>query len=481
MVKQIYLHEARRMWRDKSLIIVVLLMLCAALFASYNGARHARLRLAANNVALADDARVFTELQQEAREIESGRKEVPPFGGAIKSAAIGLFYPRTAALSPASFAFSSIGQSDVYPSFFKVSGRRSDSFMDAQELENPTNLLIGRFDLAFVVVYLVPLFAFALAYNSLAGEKESGTLQLLLAQGVSLRSLLIGKTLARASVILAPLIVAALFMMLWYEVGSDTTFLISPLLKFTAWCGIVVLYTLFWLAIAALVNLYGASSASNAVTLAAVWIGFVMLCPTFINLAAGAIHPVPSRLELINVSRDVQEQTRVPVQLLEAYYREHPEARPANKDLTKYDFPFYYTAIQREQHLRLAPLMQRYETALAAQQNLVRWASLLSPSLVAQESLNDLAGTGYARHRRFIEGVTAYHQAHRDFFEPRAFRDASLSSDDYNNMPRFTFAEETAATLATRIIAASLVLMFINAFALFLIRGKLSHYKIASV
>lgn len=477
MLREIFIHESRRLWRDYTAGLVAVLIFAAALFGAYNGARYANQRVEANNLALAADVKTFSELQQEARDIESGIKPIPLFGGAVKSSSIGLFYPRTAALFPASMAFSSIGQADVYPSFFKVSGRRSDDFMDEQELENPTNLLVGRFDLAFVVVFLVPLFAFALAYNLLTAERENGTLALLLSQGVKLRSLLLGKTLARAVVLIAPLIIAALCAVLWFENSADWIFIA---LKFLAWCLLVVAYALVWLAVAALVNLYGKSSASNALTLAAVWIGLVMLAPTFINLAAQTVSPMPSRLELINFSRQVQEESRQPVELLENYYREHPEARPPNKDLTKYDFPFYYTAIQREQQRRVAPVLARYDDALAAQQNFMRVAAVVSPPLVAQETLNDLAGTGYARHRRFIEQVHQYHQAHKDFFEPLVFRDARLTAADYDRMPRFAFREESNAALFTRIFVAVLFLTFINALVAFLIRRRLPAYKLTS-
>ncbi|MEJ7658781.1 MAG: hypothetical protein WKG07_03710 [Hymenobacter sp.] len=56
-------------------------------------------------------------------------------------------------------------------------------------------LLVGNFDLAFVLVYLLPLFVIALGYGLLAGEQESGVLPLLRVQAASVRRLLLGKLL----------------------------------------------------------------------------------------------------------------------------------------------------------------------------------------------------------------------------------------------------------------------------------------------
>ena len=48
------------------------------------------------------------------------------------------------------------------------------------EVFNPELTLPGRFDFAFVLVYLAPLFLIALLHDLLSGEREAGRLKLLL-------------------------------------------------------------------------------------------------------------------------------------------------------------------------------------------------------------------------------------------------------------------------------------------------------------
>jgi hypothetical protein len=48
-------------------------------------------------------------------------------------------------------AFLALGQSDAYPSYFRMTGERRDSFIDVEETEHPLNLGNGRFDLAYFV------------------------------------------------------------------------------------------------------------------------------------------------------------------------------------------------------------------------------------------------------------------------------------------------------------------------------------------
>jgi hypothetical protein len=67
------------------------------------------------------------------------------------------FGPRYAMLPPAPLTPLAIGQSDLLPYYFKVSTDARETMLAATEIENPQRLLAGRFDLAFVAVFLYPL------------------------------------------------------------------------------------------------------------------------------------------------------------------------------------------------------------------------------------------------------------------------------------------------------------------------------------
>src|SRR6266508_4576303 len=111
--------------------------------------------------------------------------------------------PRYALAPPAPLAALAVGQSDLYPYYFKVTSQSKQTFTANDEIENPTNLLAGRFDLAFVIIYLYPLLILALSYNLISAEREQGTLAMLMSQPVSLRTFASGKIGLRALVVLA--------------------------------------------------------------------------------------------------------------------------------------------------------------------------------------------------------------------------------------------------------------------------------------
>jgi ABC-2 type transport system permease protein len=312
-------------------------------------------------------------------------------------------------------------------------------------------MLSGRFDLAFVVVHLLPLVIIALSYGMLAGERESGTLALALSQSVSLRKVLVGKIVARFAIVMAPL--TAVTVALGAALGTHWTATALVL-----WIACVATYSAFWLTASAFANATGWNSRTNAVALASAWLALVLVLPAVLNVTAKALHPAPSRAEMIQRTRELQTLTRRPVELLERYYREHPDQLPEGVDIQKYNFPLQWTILQIEMDKGMAPMLDAVDTGLERQHSFVTGAGMVSPALILQNALNDLAGTGFARQRSFWRQVIAFHQEHRRYFEPKTLAHVKLRVDDYLRMPRFRFQDELFSEV-TRRVAASLVLI----------------------
>jgi ABC-2 type transport system permease protein len=86
------------------------------------------------------------------------------------------------------------------------------------------------------------------------------------------------------------------------------------------------------------------------------------------------------------------------------------------------DFNMVRVAVNSEVERRVGPVLDRYARQLSAQQGIVTRARFLSPAILMQDALNDIAGTGTARHREFVKQVEVYHQRWRDYFIPLVFR-----------------------------------------------------------
>jgi ABC-2 type transport system permease protein len=204
----------------------------------------------------------------------------------------------------------------------------------------------------------------------------------------------------------------------------------------------------------------GRSSATNALVLASVWLVLVVLLPSLLGMMATTAYPVPSRVAMIQAMRVASDSANEEgSKLLARYYEDHPELAAGDAQQAMTDFNTVRVAVGAEVERRVRPVLDRYAAQLSAQQQLVGRARYLSPAILMQDALSDIAGTGAARHREFMRQVEGYHSQWRNYFVTLVFDRAQLP--DYSQIPRFAFVDEPFSTVAGRvsISAAGLLVM----------------------
>lgn len=172
------------------------------------------------------------------------------------------------------------------------------------------------------------------------------------------------------------------------------------------WIATVVLYGLFWFATTVAVTALGRPSATNAMILAGAWLVLVVLVPSLLNMAATTAYPVPSRVEMIQAMRIASDDaTEEGSKLLARYYEDHPELATDDTQQAMNDFNLVRVAVNAEVERRVRPVLGRFAQQLFAQRQLTEPMRFLSPAILVQDALNDVAGTGSARHREFVRQV----------------------------------------------------------------------------
>lgn len=370
---------------------------------------------------------------------------------AIPSVAGGTQATRYAVLPPAPLAAFAVGQSDLYPYYARVSTRTKQTFIVNDEIENPVNLMAGRFDVAFVVIYVLPLLILALSYNIVSAEREQGTLDLVLSQPVDARRVIGAKLLARIGVVLG---VTLALLLVGTLAGGASLATPGALSRLALWAAIVSLYALFWFGVALAVNAAGKSSATNAVILLGAWLAVVVIIPSLYNVAVTTARPSPSRVELTTALRAAtNEATEQGSVLLQKYYLDHPEMMTGGApDMD--NFAARSVAVQEAVESSMAPALADFDQRLVAQQALADRFRFVSPALVLQAALFDLSGTSVHRYRYFQGEVDRFHAAWRAWFFPRIFAKSTLSAADFRALPAFEFAEEPASVVAVRVMPA---------------------------
>jgi len=491
MYRLIIAHETRTLARAGALWTILALLAVAMGFAAWAGHRSVD-----RQVKGATDAARFEEGQRAKmrRDTEEYAAKVAAAGGTYEFAtvrhapgegppqgtnagAVGAETSVYVTLPPTGLAALSIGQSDVQLNYLPVRMGTTLDMVKNLEIENPVSLQVGPLDIAFVMIFLLPIFILAMTYDLLSSEKERGTLAMILAHPISLREFLASKIAARAAVTLTVVVTLGLIALLAVgtQLGSGETWL-----RFAGWMAATLIYSLFWFALAVLVNVYGNSSATNGMILAGAWLVLVVIVPTLVSLLATTIYPAPSRMDLIVAAREAQTAGEKQMeQSLDRFYSDHLDQVPVG-DQKAMDFLTLSQANAANIEKALLPLYEQFKEQIGRQQSLVQRFQYLSPAIMMQLALNEASGTGAERYQDFLEQAYRFRREWNGYFAERFLKRVPLQPADYDDFPRFTYQPEPVSAAVLR-LAPSLVGLVIACLGVMAVPfGAIRRYQVAA-
>ncbi|MFD1787058.1 DUF3526 domain-containing protein [Sphingomonas floccifaciens] len=408
-------HETRLLLRSRlASVALILLAVLSAAAVTAGMAEVARQRAAIAAIAPAQAEDIGAVADYIDREKDAG------------SAAYYSFHPTWDAPSP--LAFAAIGMRDVAPYILRVRALGLEAQIYDGDTYNPELALPGRFDFAFVLVFLAPLFTIALFHDLKSGEREAGRARMLDAMP-NARRLWLRRSGVRLALLLAALVVPFVVGALISGVALPTILLIVA---------VAALYLLFWVGLAALVSRLGRGSTANAATLAALWLVLVLVVPTLGNVLINRAIPVDEGAEIALAQREmVHHAWEIPrEETMRRFYANHPEwASSAPLPVTfhyKWYFAFHQNgdeSVAKRVAAYRAGLVQRAETA-----NAFGW---VLPSVGVQALLTRLARTDLAAQLAYQDRIRAFHRRLREFYYGYMFYDRPFGKADFAKAPRY--------------------------------------------
>jgi len=173
---------------------------------------------------------------------------------------------------------------------------------------NPLLLVFSSIDLAFVISIILSLFAILLVFDSLSGEREQGTLRLILTCPVKRGDLLLGKFLGALLTILVPLTLGFLELMLLWSLSPHIS------LDASSWVGVGLVYfasLIFlsgFLALGLFVSLFAKEASSGFMYLLLVWIVVAIVIPEGGGYLADYFRPQDSREKAIRETEQPMDE-----------------------------------------------------------------------------------------------------------------------------------------------------------------------------
>lgn len=323
----------------------------------------------------------------------------------------------------------------------------------------------ARLSVSWVLQYVVPLLLVIMGFAAVAGERDRGTLALLIAQGLQLRTLALGKGLAMSAAIFILLIPVVTIIIALYAL-TPTAVETHDAGARLAWMSLVyLLYIVGFAGIVLCISLLSRSARTALFALLIVWVGVVVLIPRLATDTAAARHPLPAASEFwasikrgegAEVTSEIPEERAaslresVAAELLARYGVERIEALPVN---------FTAVYLQRLEEADAPAFDHAYGKLWAMQETQRKSRSLfgiLSPTIGLREISMALAGTdpfalwhfGQAAeaHRRSLIGelndIQAQEGAGRSFYVAPA--------DTWQRIPRFDYQPPPVAEVLTR-------------------------------
>ena len=327
----------------------------------------------------------------------------------------------------------------------------------------PTSLSLGAFDLAFLFVVLFPLVVIALVYGVLSGERERGTLAMLLSQPISQQQLVYGKTLARALMLLS---VTLVFLLL------GAYFAQIELGELSGWIGlgvvsvIIIAWLVFWFGAGVFVNALGLSSANNALVLVGFWLGLVVILPGLIDVGLKSAFPPASAVHLMHEVREAGQSAEAE---LDALVGSHDDRQKA------VGFAKRVVSIQERIAADAAPILEAAHQSERDRARLLSKLMFISPASLMQTALEDLAGSGQSRYEGFESQAENYHRVFTSHFYTLIKTDQRFTSESFAQVPTFSFKEEPQGDVFGRVLMAAGALSLLGVVFIALAVPRLRH------
>jgi ABC-2 type transport system permease protein len=407
------LREWRLLLHDRAALAVLALAFAASTLAVASGLSEVRAQRA-SLAALAE---------ADARERASVAQRQADWGGAAYYSFHLTWEP------PSTLAFAALGLREHGPWQHRIRMLALEGQVHEPDAGHPELALLGRFDFAFVVALLAPLFAILLLHGIAAGERSAGRHDLLLATARDGR----GPWLARGAIRALLLGVALL---LPFAVGAAIEG--TPASLLAAGCGVVSVHLAFWWALCALFDRGKAAAPTQLMLLVGAWIALAGVAPAALAAYADRRHPLPeggaillAQREAVNDAWDLPKETT-----LRAFLERHPEWAPSAAVTRPFEWKWYF-AFQQVGDQVAEPLSRAHREGRAARERLVDALAWLAPPAWVERRLEALAGTDGAAALAYEQRVRDFHARLRAWYYPRLFNDTAYAPQDAATRPDF--------------------------------------------
>ncbi|MBT4482832.1 MAG: ABC transporter permease subunit [Candidatus Latescibacteria bacterium] len=354
----------------------------------------------------------YTMLQEEYSEgFFNNRQELSSQSGRLRNL---IHFYQTFMTSPNPLRFMADGDESELPNSAQL------SIWNIRDVDNigsgnPFMSGLGDIDIVFIIQVIMSFVALTLTFNSICGEKESGTLRLSLANSIPRDRLLLGKYISSMIIITIPFAIGLLINMVIINISPVITLEFSQWLQIIAVGALSVLYLSFFVLLGMAVSARTGSTPVSLVMLLLIWVILVVVIPNnWAGILTGKLASVPAPAEIEEEARRASEEVRS--RYPSDYGTNYEIGDPRNVPHVK---------VSMEAHDAFENVYENYRNRKIGVIEYVRMLTRISPAAVYRYASETAAGTGLAHVKHFLRRVDVYKRELEQFFHEQDTKDSA--------------------------------------------------------
>ena len=265
-----------------------------------------------------------------------------------------------------------------------------------------------QIDWAFLISVVLSFVAILFTFDAISGERERGTLRLILSNSVPRDAVLLGKFLGAFLSIGLPFLMAVLINLFLLYTAGDISWGAREWGQLGVILLIAMVYMSIFIAMGLLISACANQSAISLTILLLIWAVFVVLTPNTLGSIVSGLKPAQTNEEF-NARREEQGHT-----LYERDRKDQPLSMPTRETPPTKATQAWAKYITAEAELEERLHAEHLKTQIN-QIQLARSVTRISPASIVRYALESLAGTGFPRHLQFLDGVRRYAAQYREF------------------------------------------------------------------
>ncbi len=332
----------------------------------------------------------------------------------------------------------SSGFTGIAPSMHLIRMAAVRPLSNVDPIEHPARRRYGRVDFSFAMLIFLPIALIPLSFFIYRKCAARGDAEKLLSGEVRLTDFIIER-------VLLPLLASAGFVLLvtiacLYSAGVQLSSN-EMLGRITIWVLMISLYLFSWILLFSFLLLRSRSFPTATLHYAGIFMLVAFLLPQLLQTFALTIERPKGRLPLLVERRKLTQQYKLDdLQAIDRYLeRQGLKALGPGQPLPETQAAALLNLRIEE---AIAPKLKEFEDTVRRLDEISIATAWLSPYLVAQYGVDDLAGTGLARYSGFRLAAINYHEQWRKYTLGFLARRQFMDFDALRNVPKFTFTGE---------------------------------------